>query len=78
MAKLEGITKISSYMNRSDITILKLIQTAGFPAKRTKDFVWTASTEDIEKWRKKQDEPVRRQQTVVTKSKRGTVKSSKK
>jgi hypothetical protein len=78
MAKLEGITKISRYLNRSDSTVLKLIQTAGFPAKRTKDCVWTASTEDIEKWRESQDKPVQRQRQVITKSKKGTVKSSKK
>jgi hypothetical protein len=78
MAKLEGITKISSYMNRSDSTILKLIQTAGFPAKRTKDFLWVADTNDIEKWRKSQEEPVRKVRQVVTKSKRGTVKSKNK
>lgn len=78
MAKLEGITKISSYMNRSDSTILDLIRSEGFPASKTKDAVWVADTHDIDKWIESQGEPVRRQQTVVTKSKKGTVKSTKK
>jgi hypothetical protein len=77
MAKLEGITKISRYMNRSDSTILGLIRAEGFPAKRT-NAVWVADTKEIDKWqqnRPKMDTPAR---PVVTKSKKGTVKSKKK
>jgi hypothetical protein len=77
MAKLEGITKISSYMNRSDSTILGLIRAEGFPAKRT-NAIWVADTKEIDKWRESQDKPVQKQRQMITKSKKGTVKSSKK
>jgi hypothetical protein len=78
MAKLEGITKISRYMNRSDSTILDLIRSAGFPATRTKASVWVADTHDIDKWRENQDKPVEKPRPVVVRSKRGTIKSTKK
>lgn len=78
MAKLEGITKISRYMNRSDSTILDLIRLEGFPATRTKASVWVADIKDIEKWIENRGKPAQKPAVVVVKSKRGTVKSSRK
>lgn len=78
MAKLEGITKISRYMNRSDSTILDLIRSEGFPATRNKRSVWISDTHDIDKWIENRGKPVQKPAVVMVKSKKGTVKSSKK
>lgn len=77
MAKLEGITKISRYMNRSDSTILGLIRAEGFPAKKV-SAVWVADTKEIDKWQKNRPKMNVQVRPVVTKSKKGTVKSKKK
>jgi hypothetical protein len=47
---LSGMGEITSYVNRSAPTVLKLIKTSGFPAKKLNG-VWESSTVLIDKWR---------------------------
>lgn len=52
MPGLAGMKSICAYFNRSESTVLMLIRTAGFPAKKIGG-IWESTTELIDEWRRK-------------------------
>ncbi len=52
MAKLSGMKEIVGYVGRSEPTILKMIRTLNFPAKKIFGG-WGSHTELIDEWWKK-------------------------
>lgn len=50
---LSGMGEISAYFRRSEPTILHLIRTMGFPAKKIGG-IWESSKNKIDQWREEQ------------------------
>lgn len=53
MAKLIGMKAIAAHVNRSEVTLLGWIRDMEFPAMKLGG-IWESTTEDIEKWNKRQ------------------------
>ena len=49
---LQGMLEICAYINRSEATVIKLIQRDGFPAKKIGG-IWESSKKKVDKWRDK-------------------------
>lgn len=51
MSQLSGMKQICEYIRRSECTVLSLVRTEGFPAKKIGG-IWESDTELIDEWRK--------------------------
>ena len=51
MAQLSGMKQICEYINRSECTVLTLVRTEGFPAKKIGG-IWESDTQLIDDWRR--------------------------
>lgn len=49
---LQGMLEICAYINRSEATVIKLIHSSEFPAKKIGG-IWESSKKKVDKWRDK-------------------------
>jgi hypothetical protein len=47
---LKGMLEISSYINRSEATVIRLVNSYEFPAKKICG-IWESSKKQVDKWR---------------------------
>jgi excisionase family DNA binding protein len=56
MPGLSGMKAICSYVNRSEVTVLKWIRELRFPSTKIGGGIWESDTELIDRWRRQQIE----------------------